>query len=768
MKPSDVEKFYNDYKTSLSTIDRLERQLLKESYSYEKWYDLLLLKSNTLRDIYAHNLDQYNKIILEAIKDPDSISDDVKGHFLTHIDFFLSENHKDYGVTAPVLRALLPYWAQKANPGKLLDCNFFLGVSLTNSHYYGEACQAFDAALSCFDDFIECPELYWTYRMMCAAYYRLLSYVCLERINQDVLYTYFKEALEIWTDERLSTRLISFKKQTAIKSILRSLVCHAVFHMLDSDELPNEDIVGVVVDEYYYQTTEIERTKMNCLSSVVYCKYLRATGKMSISDYRKNLSNLAITQSANFDVGYEYGSWEFISLFDDELSDEVFDQGKLFYMNPSFAYINYALVELLSITDSETVKLEACQAIYRYFMELPPIPEDGLIDTFLFPIITQFVTHCDDEDMLVDCILNLLVHRQMSTAIHVTMVALISKCIAHHLIDSNPEYFVGVLDLNTVEEVLSNREKIESFIYKAGILHDIGKLICSDVVNLQNRRISDEEFARIKVHPVAGSSLLLNSSAMFDYSFVALCHHLFDDGSRGYPAGVKLPEDASRIFIEIVTICDSIDAMSDTLGRNYATPKNMSTIIDELLAEAGTRYSSRVLDAINKSDSLREEIEKILYEDRINVHFNIYRNYVLPDVKFRPEDEKFISPIQEEHIELVSQALDLNPYTLAIMHDSCREYSYVITDNDANIYGVIMCEPIESQIMIRQIYVDSSSRRKGYGSLLLRHVEDIAHSENFSHMYIIEVTEGHYDKFAWHNGYSTVDSDVRGWMIKKL
>jgi len=768
MNARDVEKFYNDFKTSISTISRLEKKMLKESYSYEKWYDTMQQKSVLLRKVYAENAAEYTAVIQYAIDHPNELDDEVYAQFLTHIDFFLSENYRDYGVTVPVLKMMRPHWEKKGIPGKLLDCDFFLGVSLANSHYYGEACNAFEMGLESFSDIMDCPEPYWIYRMMCTVYYRLLAYSCLERFNEEILLKYYYEAKELWSDERIPEWILPTKKKTAFYSIIRNLVCYAVAKILDQNIVPSDELIGIIIEELYYQKNEVEPEMRLCSAEVVYYKYMRTSGKCSAKDYEKYLINLVETNRKYFEVGYSFGSWKFITLFDDELSEAVFSTDKLFFMNQSFAYVNYALVELLCVSNDITIKEEISYGIYKYFMALPPLDGDGYIDTFLYPIMSVFVAHCIDENMIVDCIINLLVHRQISTAIHVTMVAKLCRIIVEYMSEKHPEYFIGTLGIRTISEVVSNKDKLGDFAYKAGLVHDIGKLICSDVVTLQNRKILNEEFSRIKVHPVAGSSILMNSACMSDYAYIALCHHIFNDGSKGYPERVSLPDSFVRIFIEIVTVCDSIDAMSDTLGRNYATAKPIEKVLEELKAEVDTRYSKRVVEDIVENPSLVEQIVNLLYKERIDVNYDIYKRFVMPETHFRPEDEKYIAPMNVSVIESNPQIFDFDDISALELYEKCRDYSYIILDGSNEIFGTVLGESIDNKMIIRQIYVSDASRRKGYGTMLLKYIENQAHEDGLSVMYIKEVVRGHFDKFAWHNGFSASASDVEGWMIKKL
>lgn len=767
MNVRDIENFYNSYKQNLSSISRLEKKLLGESYSYEKWYDTLLVKSETLRDIYAHNLKEYSRIITYIIEHPDELSDEVNAEILTHVDFFLSEGYRDYGVTVPVIRAILPYWISKGNPGKIMDCYYFLGQALLSGRYYGEACNAFSKALECFDDIFDCSELYWTYRMMCAAYFRLLSYVGLKRINEESLLEYYSTAMNIWQDERISDRIISQKKKNSIGSILRNLICVAVSEMIDNGQLPGAKLAAIVKEEYAFEQMSGESDVRCCSGEAVYHKYLRASGRISVEEYRDFLTKEVNTERERFFAGFSYGTWDFVALFDDELTDEVFSSDKLFFMNPSFTYVNFALCELLGVTDSPAQARDICLSIYRYFMELPHISGESMVDVLLYRILSVMSAHMEDEEIMCDCILNLLVHRQIPTAIHVTMVAKLAEDIVDEMLRLHPEYFMGIFGLTTIGEIQDNAGRIKHLAYNSGICHDVGKLVCTDVINLQVRKILNEEFDAIKAHPSAGATLLNGSRALSDYSNVALCHHLFNDNSKGYPADVRIPDTPERIIIEVITVCDSIDAMSDNLGRNYAAAKSMETIMDELSEQAGTRYSARVVEFLKKNSELTDRVQTLLYEERARVNYDIYRRYVYPDTHFMPGDEKFIRALQYDELPEMAQLLDYDYETVLERFEKCPEYSLVMRDGYGNMYGNIFCIVKEECLYVTYIKVLDGCRRTGLGSMLLGYAERMAHEDGIGRVYLREVTQNHYDKFGWHNGYIHSE-ETPGWFEKNI
>ena len=127
----------------------------------------------------------------------------------------------------------------------------------------------------------------------------------------------------------------------------------------------------------------------------------------------------------------------------------------------------------------------------------------------------------------------------------------------------------------------------------AGMLHDVGKLGVPTRVLQKSTRLTDEEFAAIKLHPVQGLDLVRDIEFLGEASAGILHHHERLDG-LGYPmglAGEDIPE-----FARIIAVADAFDSMTTT--RSYRGARSRSAAIEELKACAGTQFDPRMVNAL--------------------------------------------------------------------------------------------------------------------------------------------------------------------------
>ena len=132
---------------------------------------------------------------------------------------------------------------------------------------------------------------------------------------------------------------------------------------------------------------------------------------------------------------------------------------------------------------------------------------------------------------------------------------------------------------------MGKTEKEQEDIFTMGLLHDIGKIGVSEAIINKNGKLTDEEFAEIKKHPVMGSEILKNVEELPGLAVGARWHHERFDG-RGYPdrlEGKNIPEEA-----RIIAVADAYDAM--TSNRAYSSVRPQEVVRAEIVQCSGTQF----------------------------------------------------------------------------------------------------------------------------------------------------------------------------------
>ncbi len=122
-------------------------------------------------------------------------------------------------------------------------------------------------------------------------------------------------------------------------------------------------------------------------------------------------------------------------------------------------------------------------------------------------------------------------------------------------------------------------------VYYAGLIHDVGKLGIDNKIINKNGRLTDEEFAEIKRHPILGYGILKDISVKGKFADGAKCHHERIDG-RGYPDGLNGEEIPP--LARIIAVADAYDAM--TSKRSYRDVLPQKVVREQIEEGIGTQF----------------------------------------------------------------------------------------------------------------------------------------------------------------------------------
>lgn len=135
------------------------------------------------------------------------------------------------------------------------------------------------------------------------------------------------------------------------------------------------------------------------------------------------------------------------------------------------------------------------------------------------------------------------------------------------------------------------REEVE-LIRLGGKLHDLGKIGVIDSVLLKPGKLSDEEFAIIKRHPVIGGEILRPVPSMAPILPIVLYHHERIDG-KGYPEG--LTGSSIPLWARITAVGDTYHAL--TSDRPYRKGMPRDKALEIIQQASGTQLCPDCVDA---------------------------------------------------------------------------------------------------------------------------------------------------------------------------
>jgi len=127
------------------------------------------------------------------------------------------------------------------------------------------------------------------------------------------------------------------------------------------------------------------------------------------------------------------------------------------------------------------------------------------------------------------------------------------------------------------------------------LLHDIGKIGVPDSILRKPAKLTEEEWVRMREHPLHGQQILRGIEFLQGASRVVAQHHEKWDGT-GYPLGLR-SEDID-ICARIFSVADAFDAI--TSDRVYRRGKPYEAAAQELDDWAGRQFDPKVVEAFHR------------------------------------------------------------------------------------------------------------------------------------------------------------------------
>ncbi len=132
-------------------------------------------------------------------------------------------------------------------------------------------------------------------------------------------------------------------------------------------------------------------------------------------------------------------------------------------------------------------------------------------------------------------------------------------------------------------------------LYRAALLHDVGKIGIADVILNKPGRLTPDEYEEVKKHPEFGARIVGSIARLADASTLINAHHEHFMGG-GYPegtAGNDIPMGA-----RILAVCDAYEAL--TSERAYRHAMTQAEALSIIRDETPSKYDPTIVEALER------------------------------------------------------------------------------------------------------------------------------------------------------------------------
>lgn len=127
------------------------------------------------------------------------------------------------------------------------------------------------------------------------------------------------------------------------------------------------------------------------------------------------------------------------------------------------------------------------------------------------------------------------------------------------------------------------------------LLHDVGKLAVPEYILNKPGKLTEGEFAKMKIHPTVGGDILKRVNFPYPVEDIVRYHHEKWDGS-GYPKGLRA--EAIPLVARIISVVDFYDATR--CDRPYRKGMAREESLALLRSMAGSAFDPRIVEKFQK------------------------------------------------------------------------------------------------------------------------------------------------------------------------
>lgn len=624
----DIRNFYKMYKNNLEQEISIQSTVFHNE-NEELWIERLMRKNIHLKQLFVENEELLNIYIRPFIDGREKLNDELKNILFEEMEKYALETYSDSAAVIGIDSVLEKYVNEHGDLDDIIRVKKLLArlYGAENNTEMLKKSLVYNIEQNKYFDRYQEFESWQTRRAILFSLFNS----CITAAN-------IKESLS--SDDTASIRecakdILKYAK-IAIDACNSDIVRKLDSENIDLDSLADATIsqaCGGYIDSlsygepvYYelveYTTEELGKIYEKMLKSRgniyeipddVYCNYVKGlylTGKISTGKFVEKYSDYCI----------------YVLEHEKVINDENF------YVSRYFRVCMYHLPGILEYLDNGDISRDEvnriksiCMDKYFEFVEtMPVLRASTIVNSAIRESIAKIIKHIPDNISIYRFLLRVIVSRDEPTLLHASMVRQLSNIIFKAILEEEPELIVGTFGTENVAEVLEREEEFEDYLRQASLLFDIGKIESSHLIEKDYELLTEEEREIIKNHPKYGYNMVSGIKQMEEYRDVIIGHHKSYDGKSGYPKEFDNTASPVKFIIDLITICDCMDAATDYIGRTYREPKSMSEFVGELMRGAGTLYNPDIVDIICDNKQLLKRLEFCCKDGRKRIYYETY------------------------------------------------------------------------------------------------------------------------------------------------
>ena len=261
--------------------------------------------------------------------------------------------------------------------------------------------------------------------------------------------------------------------------------------------------------------------------------------------------------------------------------------------------------------------------IFCYMEEFPQKEEAESLFFYLRQLLSAYV-ETESSVPYGEFVLKLMLRFVPEVYAHSYIVGKTAQVFCEMIMEEEPSFFDDIECIREIEDPGQKREAVTDYARRAGLYHDVGKINFIDLYSHTSRQWFEEEYEMAHLHTTSGCNCLENRASTRKFAVIALGHHSWYDGSRGYPDSYKRLECAERQMVDVIGLMDWLDNVTYTAKLYTGVEKTFDQAVEEAIEMEGKRFSP-VLTVWLRDNKVKERLKDAVLQGRREVFLKYIR-----------------------------------------------------------------------------------------------------------------------------------------------
>lgn len=269
---------------------------------------------------------------------------------------------------------------------------------------------------------------------------------------------------------------------------------------------------------------------------------------------------------------------------------------------------------------------EYIEGLYQRIWEyVDGFPDASVNEQLFFSLRQLSFTFLETKNSISygDFLIKILIRFAPEIYVHSQVVGKAAKTLCEIIMNEEPAFFDDIEYIRDIKDPEKKKAEVIDYAMKCGTFHDIGKINFISLYSRTGRQWFAEEYEIVRLHTTVGEIHLKERASTCHYATIALGHHSWYDGSKGYPESYKRLESPYRQMVDVIGLVDWMENVTYSSKLYTGVNKTFDEAVQDAIDLEGKRFSP-LLTARLRDKKVTDQIRHAFTEGRKETYRQLY------------------------------------------------------------------------------------------------------------------------------------------------